>query len=73
MQELTRAQEEYFKGSAIRGRDGQLVVCYHLTNAEFDTFDKDKIGGHNAFYGKGFRRDGLPQSFLPRTVSLPDG
>lgn len=54
MQELTRAQEEYFKGSAIRGRDGQLMVCYHLTNAEFDAFDKDKIGGHNAFYGKGF-------------------
>ena len=54
MQELTRAQEEYFKGSAIRGKDGQLMVCYHLTNAEFDTFDKDKIGGHNAFYGKGF-------------------
>lgn len=54
MRELTNAQQEYFKNSQVRGRDGQLVPCYHCTSAEFDTFDKDKIGGHNSFYGRGF-------------------
>ena len=54
MRELTKAQQEYFKDSQIRDMNGNLVICYHLTNAEFDAFDKEKIGGHNAFYGTGF-------------------
>lgn len=54
MQELTQAQRKYFQDSLIRNEQGNLIVCYHLTDAEFDAFDKNKIGGHNAFYGKGF-------------------
>lgn len=54
MQRLTKAQEDYFKDSLIRDKNKNLMVCHHLTDAEFDAFDKDKIGGHNAFYGKGF-------------------
>lgn len=54
MQELTKAQKEYFKDSQIRDREGNLIVCHHLTSAEFDAFDKSKIGVHNSFYGHGF-------------------
>lgn len=55
MQELTKAQQDYFKDSRVRGSDGKLIVCYHNTANEFDAFDKSKINcAHNTFYGRGF-------------------
>lgn len=50
---LTNAQKEYFKDSKIRDKNGQLVVCMHRTNHEFDAFDKDKITD-DSYCGRGF-------------------
>lgn len=52
---LSPEQIEFFKNSKVRDRSGKLLVCYHNTNADFDTFDKKKIGsglGNNL--GRGF-------------------
>lgn len=56
MQELTKAQEEYFKDSAMRKENGELWVCKHFQNSDIDEFDKEKIGtkGDFGFFGKGF-------------------
>ena len=54
---LTPEQVKFFKNSKVRDDKGRLLVCYHGTDAEFDVFDKNKIGNntHNyGFYGKGF-------------------
>ena len=44
-------------GSKIRNRKGQLIVCYHGTNAQFDEFKEDFISnasGNIGWFGKGF-------------------
>lgn len=43
MQDLTKAQKEYFKDTKIKDENGVLLVCYHSTNHEFDVFNKDSI------------------------------
>ena len=43
MQDLTKAQEEYFRESKIKDENGILLVCYHSTNHDFDVFNKDSI------------------------------
>ena len=40
---LTDEQSNYFRNSKARNT-GKLVVCYHVTNKEFDEFSKDAIG-----------------------------
>ena len=50
---LTPEQEKYFEDSKIRDDNGQLVVCMHRTNHEFDAFDKDKITD-DSYCGRGF-------------------
>lgn len=54
--ELSSGQVEFFKDSKIRNGDGVLLVCYHATSAEFNVFDKAKIGTGNGGmnFGKGF-------------------
>ncbi len=42
MNKLTRAQEEYFKNSSIKDNKGNLIVLYHGTNVEFDSFSNIK-------------------------------
>lgn len=44
MNELTKAQKEYFKDSKVRDQQGNLLVCYHgsRSRTEFDTFDNVK-------------------------------
>lgn len=45
------------KNSKIRNRKGQLIVCYHGTNAEFAEFKEDFISensGNIGRFGKGF-------------------
>lgn len=53
---LTKAQQEFFKDSKIRDKDGNLRVVYHGTNAEFTVFDIGRSGqnyeGHSQF-GRG--------------------
>ena len=53
MQELTDAQKEYFKDSKIRNNKGELVKCFHYTDNEFDSFDKNYITD-DSYCGKGF-------------------
>lgn len=43
---LSKEQIEFFKNSKVRNKKGELVVCYHSTKYEFDTFNRGlaKIG-----------------------------
>lgn len=55
--QLTKAQAEFFKNSKVRDSKGRLLVCYHGTDEEFDTFSKRHIGtntGNLGWYGFGF-------------------
>ena len=55
MSQLTKAQEEFFKDSKMRDKDGILQVFYHATTKKFDAFDKEFIGdGHGTSFGEGF-------------------
>ena len=42
MNQLTKAQEEYFKNSKLRDENDNLKVVYHGTKAEFDCFSNVK-------------------------------
>lgn len=50
---LTEAQEEYFKDSKVRDKNGHLLTVYHQTEGDFTIFDPR----HN---GAGTRDDGTP-------------
>ena len=41
---LTDEQAEYFKDSKVRDENGNLLVVYHGTDADFTVFDRNKIG-----------------------------
>jgi hypothetical protein len=52
---LSKGQQEYFKDSKIRDREGNLLRVYHATDSEFTIFDKGRFGSNGgASYGKGF-------------------
>lgn len=40
---LTKRVQEYFEDSKARNKDGKLLVLYHGSLEDFDTFDKTKI------------------------------
>lgn len=45
------------KNSKVRNRKGQLIVCYHGTDAQFEEFKEDFISqnsGNIGWFGKGF-------------------
>ena len=50
---LSEAQQKFFKDSAVRDDEGNLLVVYHGTDAEFTVFDKKKSKYSN-LYGRGF-------------------
>lgn len=51
---LSPEQIEFFKNSKVRDEQGRLIVCYHGTDKEFDTFDISHSGTKGAnFFGKG--------------------
>lgn len=55
--ELSKEQQEYFKDSKVRDKDGNLLTMYHGTNNDFTIFDKDFIGkntNNEGIFGKGF-------------------
>ncbi len=52
--ELTPAQQKYFADSKVRDEDGNLLVMYHGTSADFNEFDRNFIGTHGSFEGYGF-------------------
>ena len=50
---LTLSQIKFFENSKIRDNDGNLLVCYHGTDANFDAFDYAHINQDNKL-GLGF-------------------
>ncbi len=54
--EALRNFYKWFGDSKAVDEQGRPLVVYHGTYAEFDTFDKEKIGGAHdqGFYGRGF-------------------
>lgn len=44
--ELSDEQIKFFRNSAIRDNSGNLLVCYHATDASFTTFKLGDIGFH---------------------------
>ena len=51
--ELSEGQMEYFKDSAVRDKDGNLLVMYRGDSSEFTVFDRKKSRASN-LYGRGF-------------------
>lgn len=49
--QLTEQQEEYFRDSKVRDKQGRLLKVYHGTGNEFTVFDKKRIGQN--FPGRG--------------------
>lgn len=52
--ELSEQQAEYFEDSKVRDADGNLLVMYHGTDADFTVFDRAFIGSKGRFEGAGF-------------------
>lgn len=56
--ELTTEQIEFFKDSKVVDEDGNLLVMYHGTRADFNTFDMNRSGqnyeGDWSAFGRGF-------------------
>lgn len=50
---LSAEQINYFRDSKVRDKHGNLLVCYHGSSAQFDTFEISKIRRGNSL-GKGF-------------------
>ncbi len=50
---LSEGQIEFFKDSKVRDENGNLLVCYHGTDAEFSVFNYDFISQDNKL-GLGF-------------------
>lgn len=66
---LTEAQQEFFKDSKVRDKEGNLLLMYHGTKAQFTVFERDKIGSTGRMEGSGF-------NFTPsksRASSYSDG
>lgn len=56
---LTKDQQKFFKDSKVRDEDGNLLVVYHGSMADFNAFDKEKISsgaddGGEGYLGSGF-------------------
>lgn len=54
---LSKQQQEYFKDSKIKDRNGLLMTVYHGTNGDFNIFDKQYVSKNTknaGFYGDGF-------------------
>lgn len=57
-QNLSSAQEEYFKNSVLRDNAGNLLICDHYYNEDFNTFESNVHGEECLngceYLGKGF-------------------
>lgn len=52
--QLSKEQQEYFKDSQVRDKNGKLMVVYHGSGAEFNEFLHSKIGQTGSAEGRGF-------------------
>jgi hypothetical protein len=53
---LSEGQQEFFKDSKVRDKDGNLLVVYHGTSADFTVFDIGRSGQNydgNSQFGRG--------------------
>lgn len=51
---LTKEQQEYFKDSKVRDKEGQLLEVYHGTPNDFNVYDTKFIGKNGLNYGIGY-------------------
>ena len=51
---LSKQQEEYFKNSKVRDKNGNLKTVYHGTPYDFNTFNYNKLGENTSSLGAGF-------------------
>ena len=68
--ELTLQQQEYFKDSAVRDKKGNLLVLYHGTTADFNTFKKGDVGFHFGTKGAARGRVGYGSNVNLKEVYL---
>ena len=52
--DLSEGQTEYFKNSKVRDKNGNLLVVYHGSGAQFTEFSYDFIGRTGSAEGRGF-------------------
>ena len=64
--------KKWFGDSKVVDENGKPLVVYHGTNAEFDTFDKNKIGSatDNGIWGKGFYFGNMPTPYGNKQMQL---
>lgn len=67
--ELSEGQKEFFKDSKVVDKEGNLLVMYHGTNLEFNTFDLSKAGSNFGETAQGFffftnKKDSYPDSAI---------
>ena len=51
---ISDEQQEYFKDSLVRDKDGKLIKVYHGTGADFTEFSYDFMSTHGSMEGQGF-------------------
>ena len=67
---LSEAQQEFFKDSKVRDKKGNLLVLYHGTTANFNTFKKGDVGFHFGTKGAARGRVGFGKNVTLKEVYL---
>jgi predicted nucleotidyltransferase len=67
---LSAEQQEYFKDSKARDKKGNLMVLYHGTTANFNTFKKGDVGFHFGTKGAARGRVGFGKNATLKEVYL---
>jgi len=68
--ELSAEQQEFFKDSKVRDKKGNLMVLYHGTTANFNTFKKGDVGFHFGTKGAARGRVGFGKNVTLKEVYL---
>ena len=67
---LSAEQQEFFKDSKVRDKKGNLMVVYHGTTANFNTFRKGDVGFHFGTKGAARGRVGFGKNVTIKEVYL---
>jgi hypothetical protein len=68
--QLTEAQQEFFRDSKVRDSKGRLLVMYHGTTANFNTFKKGDVGFHFGTKAAARGRIGYGKNAIMKRVHL---
>ncbi len=68
--QLTEAQQEFFRDSKVRDSKGRLLVMYHGTTANFNTFKKGDVGFHFGTKAAARGRVGYGKNAIMKRVHL---